>query len=240
MSIVVHRRRRAARSCLLGFGIAIAATPGAIASHSHDGFNQLHISTIHDNSVLAGGPGPLDEQYCVQSYTSGLSSAALAGYIEDVLTRRPGQQWDGAAGYRVDLWRTPKLCEQYTPDERAKIGIEYQVADAWPNVPLCGNTQYSCTVLSKPTLDGSGQHQHYDWAVVHFQKRHVAGLDSRARNFINHETGHVLGLADPRFAGDCEESVMHNGLYGCTQYAYVVYPTARDLASVTRIADCAN
>ena len=61
-------------------------------------------------------------------------------------------------------------------------------------------------------------------------------LDERARNFINHETGHVLGLADPRFTGDCMESVMHNALYNCTQFGYVTYPTASDLASVTRVA----
>jgi hypothetical protein len=68
----------------------------------------------------------------------------------------------------------------------------------------------------------------------------VRALDERARNFINHESGHIFGLADPRFAGDCEESVMHNALYNCNQYAYVTYPTARDLASVMRIAKRLN
>ena len=153
-----------------------------------------------------------------------------------MLTKRPGKHWDGAANWRVDLWRTAKPCNQYTSSERAAIEVEYHVANGWPNVPLCGNTTYSCTVLSKPTLDPLKAHTHYDWAVIHFQSRHVRGLDERARNFINHETGHVLGLADPRFTGDCSESVMHNALYGCTQFSYVTYPTASDLASVARIA----
>lgn len=208
----------------------------AHASHSHNGAVQLHVATIHDNNGTATTPGTLDEEYCVQSHTSEVDTTTFATFIENVLTKRPGQHWDGAASWLVDLWRTPKRCDQYPVAERAGIEIEYHVANAWPNVPLCGNTQYSCTVLSKPTFDPVGKHQHYAWAVVHFQSRHVRALDERARNFINHETGHVLGLADPRFAGDCEESVMHNALYNCTKYAYVTYPTARDLATVARVA----
>jgi hypothetical protein len=212
----------------------------ARAHHSHDGWLQLHIATMHDNNGTATTPGTLDEEYCIQSHTADVSTTALGNFIENVLTKRPGQQWDGAADWRVDLWRTAKPCDQYPPTERAAIEIEYHVADAWPNVPLCGNTVYSCTVLSKPILDVTGKHQHYEWAVVHFQSRHVRALDERARNFINHESGHIFGLADPRFAGDCEESVMHNALYNCNQYAYVTYPTALDLASVMRIAKRLN
>ena len=217
------------------FGVLVAAAV-ANASHSHNGWLQLHISTIHDNNGTATTPGTLDEEYCIQSHTAGVTTTALGDFIENVLTKRPGQMWDGAADWKVDLWRMPKKCSDYPTAERAAIEIEYHVADAWPNVPLCGNTVYSCTVLSRPRMDASGKHQHYDWAVIHFQARHVRLLDERARNFINHETGHVLGLADPRFAGDCEESVMHNGLYNCTQFNYVTYPTARDLASVARIS----
>jgi len=220
--------------------ITVGTAVVAYASHSHNGSVQLHISTMHDNNGTATGPGSLDEEYCVQSHTGDVTTTALANYIEAVLTQRPGKQWDGAAGWRVDLWRTPKPCNLYTSQERAAIEIEYHAADAWPTVPLCGNTTYSCTVLSKPTFDSIGKHQHYDWAVIHFQSRHVRALDERARNFINHETGHVFGLADPRFQGDCMESVMHNALYGCTQFSYVTYPTASDLASVTRIANRQN
>jgi hypothetical protein len=208
----------------------------AQANHSHDGWVQLHLASIHDNNGTATTPGSLDEEYCVQSHTTQLATTAFADFIEQQLAKRPGKHWDGAGDWRVDLWRKPKRCDEYTLAERAEIEIEYRVADAWPSVPLCGNTQYSCTVLSKPMIDPTGDHQHYQWAVVHFQTRHVKALDERARSFVNHETGHVLGLADPRFAGDCVESVMHNALYGCTQFAYVTYPTTRDLASVARIA----
>jgi hypothetical protein len=220
--------------------IAMCIVVAAHASHSHTGSVQLHISTIHDNNGTSTAPGSLDEQFCVESHTSEVSTSAIGDFVQNVLTMRPGRQWDGAASWRVDLWRTAKPCSQYTSAERAAIEVEYHVATAWPNVPLCGNTTYSCTVLSKPTLDPLSKHTHYDWAVVHFQSRHVRALDERARNFINHETGHVLGLADPRFSGDCMESVMHNGLYGCTQYNYVTYPTASDLASVARVAARTN
>lgn len=223
---------------LLFAAVAASASAAVIAraSHSHTGWLQLHVSTIHDNNGSATGPGTLDEEYCVESHTKAIDNATFTSYVESVLAKRPGKQWDGAADWRVDLWRVARRCSDYPAPERAAIEVEYHVADGWPNVPLCGNTQYSCTVLSKPTLDPTGSHQHYDWAVVHFQTRHVRALDERARSFINHETGHVLGLADPRFPGDCEESVMHNALYGCTQFSYVTYPTARDLASVARIA----
>lgn len=217
--------------------LALASAAVAHANHSHNGWSQLHVATIHDNNGTATTPGSLDETYCVQSYTGAVSTAALGDYIEQVLTKRPGKQWDGAADWKVDLWRMPKKCSDYPRAERAKIPLEYHVADAWPNVPLCGNTRFSCTVLQKPTMDVTGKHQHYDWAVVYFQASHVAKLDERARNFINHETGHMLGLADPAgFGTDCRESVMHNALYGCNQFAYVTYPTASDLASVRRIA----
>lgn len=228
------------RSFVIALASITAAAVVAQASHSHNGWLQLHISTIHDNNGTATGPGTLDEEYCIQSHTADVTTTALGDFIENVLTKRPGQHWDGAAEWRVDLWRMPKRCDEYPRAARAAIEVEYHVANAWPTVPLCGNTVYSCTVLSKPTLDVTGKHQHYDWAVIHFQSRHVRALDERARNFINHETGHVVGLADPRFAGDCEESVMHNALYNCNQFAYVTYPTARDLASVMRVAKRQN
>ena len=230
----------------LGYAAAIAiavlgsASLKARASHSHNGGHQLHIASIHGNNGTPTGPGDQDEEYCVQSYTSEVSSLSLANYIEQVLTKRPGQHWDGAASWLVDLWRTPKFCDQYTRTERGQIEIEYLVANAWPGVPLCGYSTYSCTVLSGPRMDVTGKHQHYAWAVIYFQSRHVRDLQERARNFINHETGHALGLADPRYAGDCEPSVMHNALYNCNQYAYVTYPTSRDIASVTRVANRQN
>jgi hypothetical protein len=220
--------------------IAMGVVVAAHASHSHTGSVQLHISTIHDNNGTSTSPGSLDEEFCVESHTGAVSTYAIGNFVQQVLTNRPGKQWDGTANWRVDLWRTAKACSGYTSAERAAIEVEYHVADAWPNVSLCGNTTYSCTVLSKPTLDPLSKHTHYDWAVVHFQTRHVSGLDERARNFINHETGHVLGLRDPRFAGDCMESVMHNGLYNCTQFNYVTYPTANDLASVARVSARTN
>lgn len=229
------------RSALfLALALATAIAAVAHASHSHNGWYQLHISTMHDNNGTATSPGTLDEEYCVQSHTAAVTTTALGDFIETVLVKRPGQHWDGAASWKVDLWRKAKRCSDYPIAERAAIEIEYHVADAWPNVPLCGNTTYSCTVLSKPTYDPSGKHQHFDWAVIHFQARHVRALDERARNFVNHETGHVLGLADPRYPGDCQESVMHNALYNCNQFAYVTYPTARDLTSVARIANRQN
>lgn len=55
---------------------------------------------------------------------------------------------------------------------------------------------------------------------------------------INHETGHVLGLADGTCSGGVPTSVMHSIAYGCSSnYAY---PTSGDLSSVTTAANGGN
>jgi len=217
----------------LAAALAIAGAATAWASHPHRGIDQLHISTIHDNSVSSTGPGHDDEEYCIQSHTSTVSSSAFARFVEKVLTGYPGHMWDGAANHRVDLWRTANFCDAYDAARRRYIEIEYLVQDRWPNVPLCGDTQFSCTTLEDPRWDPTGGHTHYRKSVIHFQARHVSALDDRARSFVNHETGHALGLRDPEFPGDCADSVMHNQFYNC---AYNNAPTASDLASVLNIA----
>ncbi len=70
----------------------VAFASFARASHSHDGWLQLHVSTMHDNNGTATTPGTLDEEYCVQSHTAAVTTTAIGGFIEDVLTKRPGKQ----------------------------------------------------------------------------------------------------------------------------------------------------
>jgi hypothetical protein len=209
--------------------------PKAHANHTHTGSYQIHISTIHGNNG-SGAAGDLDEQYCVQSNTGSVDVTRMGSFIQETLTAMGSSYvWDGTAGWRVDLWRAPAPCNQLDSVTRSKIGTEFQIGDSWSQ---CG-AGYSCVVHDKAVFDG--YHTHYAWMYSYLKTSHVSGYDTRARKFINHETGHVLGLKDPSYNGHCMNSVMHNDLYssmGCTDPVW--YPTANDKNSVVRIADRTN
>lgn len=214
--------------------------PVAHASHSHTGSNQIHIATIHGNNGTSTGPGSQDEQFCPMSHTSAVSSTWLGDAVQNTLTKQPGYMWDGAAGWRVDLWRTQKACNEYDAATRNTIEIEYYTKEDWWDVELCQG-YYSCVVADNAVWDSVGGHTHYNWMYVRFQLEHIYNTSvDRQRKFINHETGHVLGLRDPAGQGtDCSVvSVMHNDLYGCNYSVW--YPTSSDLAAVTRVADRTN
>jgi hypothetical protein len=211
--------------------------PKAHANHTHTGSNQLHIATIHGNNGTSTTPGDQDEQFCVQSRTASIDGTRMATFIDETLTKL-STIWDGTASWRVDLWRTAKSCVDYDSATRATIEYEYHIKDDWYEVSLCGG-YYSCVVFDNAVYDGS--HTHYKWGYSYLQTEHVNGYDTRARKFINHETGHILGLKDPDYNGHCMNSVMHNDLYssmGCTDPVW--YPTSSDKSSVTRIADRTN
>ncbi|HYO51654.1 hypothetical protein [Archangium sp.] len=220
--------------------VAARNMPVAHASHSHTGSNQLHISTIHGNDGTSTSPGGQDEQYCAMSHTSAVSSTWLGDNVQDTLINYPGNMWDGAANWRVDLWRTQKACNEYDSATRGTIEIEYYVKEDWWDVELCQG-YYSCVVADNGVWDSVGGHTHYKWMYVRYQLEHIYNTTAeRKRKFINHETGHVLGLRDPAGQGtDCAvTSVMHNDLYGCGYSVW--YPTSSDLAAVTRVADRTN
>ncbi|MFP2923741.1 hypothetical protein ACLESO_00725 [Pyxidicoccus sp. 3LG] len=219
--------------------------PTANASHTHTGWDQKHIATIHGNDGPAGGgsgPGSLDEEYCIMSSTSGMPASTIAPFIQQTLTQLSFDViWDGSADWRVDLWRTQKFCNEYSTADRNRIEVEYRVAESWASV--CGGDIYACVTSVSPVTDSSGAHQHYKYMNVHLKREQMAALGStdRARKFINHETGHVLGLRDPNYYGHCMHSVMHNNLYlslGCTDPVW--HPTSSDFASVRNIANRAN
>jgi len=219
--------------------VAWRHVPVAHASHSHTGSTQLHISTIHGNNGTATTPGSLDEQYCIQSHTSTISQTQMANFIEETLVKMgTASMWDSTNNWKVDLWRATPACNLIDSTARASIGTEYHINTDWTNIPLCG-TYYSCVVHDNPVYDATGGHTHYKWMYSYLQAEHVNGYGTRARKFINHETGHVLGLKDPAGYGtDCQDSVMHNDLYGCPSTVW--YPTANDRAAVTRIGNYQN
>jgi hypothetical protein len=206
--------------------------PLASASHTHTGSSQFHIATIHSNDGTSTTPGGQDEQYCIQSQTPAINGTQMADFIQSTLSNQPGKMWDGAANWRVDLWRTQKACNEYDSATRSTIEIEYQLKDDWWEVSMCGGS-YSCVVADKPVWDSVGGHTHYQWMYAYLQTEHVSGYDTPARRTINRMTGHMWGLQS---GTDCAvESVMHSG---CPSTLW--YPTAADLAAVTRVADRTN
>jgi hypothetical protein len=215
--------------------VAYHHMPVAQANHPHPA--RAHISTIHGNDG-SGGPGSQDEQYCIQSQSSAINGYQLGDFIQETLTKLDFSIiWDGSANWRVDLWRTAKLCNEYDSATRGTIEIEYQMKDSWAEIPTC-YPNYSCVVFDNGVVDSVDGHTHYKWAYSYLRRDHAGNYDTRARKFINHETGHVLGLADPRYNGDCPYSVMHNDLYssmGCTHTVY--HPTTNDFSSVIKVAD---
>lgn len=213
--------------------------PVAQANHTHTGGTQLHIATIHGNNGTSTTPGDQDEQYCVQSHTARINGTQMANFIEETLAKlATANIWDGTANWRVNLWRMAKSCSEYDSATRGTIEYEYHINDDWPDVSLCG-TSYSCVVFENAAFDG--YHTHYKWGYSYLQTEHVSDYNERTRKFINHETGHILGLKDPDYYGHCMNSVMHNNLYasmGCTDPVW--YPTASDKSSIVRIADRTN
>jgi hypothetical protein len=231
-----------ATAALVGYRVM----PTANASHPHTGWDQKHIATIHDNNGPAGGgsgPGTMDEQYCIMSETSAMPASTIAPFIEETLAKLSFDiVWDGAADWRVDLWRTQKFCNEYGTTARDEIEFEFRIRESWAS--LCGGEQYACVTSVYPVTDSSGAHQHYKWMNAHLKREQLAALGStdRARKFINHETGHLLGLRDPTSYGECSHSVMHNNLYyypyGCTDPVW--HPTASDFTSVRSVANRTN
>jgi hypothetical protein len=237
-------RQRLPRWILAGWlAIAIAGvyrfTPVAKASHSHTGSYQIHLANMHNNTVSSTGPGAYDEQYCIVSYSS-LSPTTAANFIQETLTALDSSIiWDGTGNYRIDLWRTQKFCDQYTQSERDTIEIEYRIKDYW--TAECGGDIYSCVRQAGPLVDPVSGHTHFRWINSLLKTSHISGLNTRARAFINHETGHIWGLRDPSYYGDCTHSVMHNFLYsslGCTDAVW--YPTSSDFTSVRSVMDRTN
>ena len=214
--------------------IAAHHLPKAWASHSYTGSTQSHLASVHWNDGTSTSAGSQDEEYCIQSYTANVDGTRMAGFIEETLAKLSSTYiWDGTANWRVDFWRKSSFCLQYDTATRNTIESEFRIADSWTE---CG-AGYSCVLKFGPVTDPVNGHTHYKYANAQFVASHVWGYDTRARKFINHETGHILGLADPGSTG-CMESVMHNDLYGCPSTIW--YPSSSDKGSVTKVADRTN
>ena len=216
------------------FLLAIAAAPWALqplgvarAAHPHSLASGKHLFYLHYSS---SGHGSFDEDYCADSYNNTpITDSQLLTIVRNTLVIDT-PQWDLTANSKVDLWAASDPCFDYA--DRNWIEIEFRLDH--PSKPgWCGG--YSCVALVGP-LPSASDIDHYQWANVYLVTGHIDGGSGEYHQTINHEFGHVVGLADPSY-GDCgpPTSIMHTfTAYGC---GYVEFRQSADVSSVTTIAD---
>uniref|UniRef100_A0A831X930 ScyD/ScyE family protein n=1 Tax=Thermorudis peleae TaxID=1382356 RepID=A0A831X930_9BACT len=110
---------------------------------------------------------------------------------------------------------------------RSDIEVEY-----WARSSGCDGL--SCSWKEQPAYNPNTGHTDYRWASVRFETSHLTSGTFCYHHTINHETGHVRGLKDPDWWGQCADSVMHSGVYGCTDREW---PSWSDRDKVTKIAE---
>ncbi|ASW55418.1 hypothetical protein [Plantactinospora sp. KBS50] len=175
--------------------LLVPADPARAAQPNPSSTKHLH--NMHYNSV-GSSAGTYDEQFCIESHdTSKVSNSAGRAFVNETLTQMgSGRVWDGLGDWRIDLWPTASNCTSYSASTRA--GIEIEVHYGWDWSGICGGTTgyYNCVVHDNPVWDAA--HNHYDsqWAYVYLVFSSGGRLDTTGRAFINHEFGHVFGLAD--------------------------------------------
>jgi hypothetical protein len=223
------------RRSVLVLGVLVAAltvpSPAAHASHVNpDPLKHLH------NMHYSGS-----EQFCIESFDTGkVSHASGKSFVNQTLTQMgSGKVWNGLGGGRINLVATNNHCTAYDPDTRATIEIEVYYGWDWSGV--CGPPAgyYNCVVHDNAVWDA--EHGHYDsrWAYVYLVFSSGGRLDNVGRAFINHEFGHVWGLADHGAAGgsSCSPpSIMHSTVVGypCTNWPNW-YPSSSDFQSVLQV-----
>jgi hypothetical protein len=202
----------------------------ASANHPKPLADGSHLFYMH---YASSGQGSFDEDYCADSFDANLSDASYLDMIRKTLVV-DSPHWDGTANWKIDLWNVANPCFSYS--DRNWIEIEWRNAHsskpAW-----CGG--YSCVALVGP-VPSQSDIDHYQWANVYTETAHINGGPSEYHQLISHEFGHVVGLKDPNYFGDCASvSIMHtfSTAYGCP---YREFPYQIDKDTVTSIADNVN
>lgn len=197
---------------------------GAEASHSESPY-RLHNYLMH---YATTGHGANDEDYCVESNSAYMTDATFLNIVRNTLTT-DGTHWDGLASWKVDLYNTGTYCLSLADDS----WVEFEVYVETVNT-TCGDN-LSCVRHITPHASG----KHYWYENVYFDYHNIDGGSDEHHTTVNHEFGHVFGLRDPSYTGDCQNgtSVMHQfNYYGCGQYD-IDYPTSQDISAAGSLAD---
>lgn len=228
--------------------VAIGGLLGVLARLYAPSADANHIWQPHNHVATINTFNP--EDFCVwleeDDYGNVLSTMDFTtawSRIHDTLTiDNPSENWNVLQGGKVQwIGGGPTPCDEQP--SRTFFDIEYWVRDdtTGPIPQGCGGT--SCAwPHGDYTYDPLVDHSEYQYYTVRFKTAHINHADPGGaykpwHHAINHETGHVLGLKDPDYIGDCPESqggeasVMHSQFYyGCT--VNLEWPSASDRASV--------
>lgn len=177
------------------------------------------------------------EQFCVEDINTSLSYDYVFNEVRNtLLVENPDFNWDlkrsGSTDFRTVYTACRNLNGSTTPT-RNEVEIEYYVEDTVITAPAaCGGT--SCAAPAGATWSGPYGRVEYQWYYVWLKGNLIGAGGDTQRHVVNHETGHVLGLADGD--GSCPSSIMHPGYYGCPG-GNPAWPTAGNHATVNRLID---
>lgn len=204
----------------------------------------LHITTMHHGDSNW-------EFICVDNTRTNPPVAISTIYNKVKATlweENPDRDWDNVDGTRRVFWSVfagddYKDCDWLYYNDRPtydEIIVKYRADDDTSNAP-CGDGDgvdegISCVYHDGPvTFEG---HSDFHYAYAHIERdRFTVSTDARRRHTINHETGHVLGFADPGVGnqpngcydqnGNPIVSVMHSSFY-CPGFTDYQWPTDGD------------
>lgn len=194
-----------------GLLVGVAGVPGTKANHE-SGFYLASIRSIAQT-----------EQYCVEDSNTTLGfSTALDRVRDTLIVDRTDVNWDLKQGGYTDF-RTTWSYSCYdlnssTTPTRNEIEIEYYVEDTTTE-PGCGGT--SCAKRDGPYWSGPHGRTEYTWYYVWLRGNLIKNGGFDTHHVVNHETGHVFGLADGgptsgSWDTSCPSSIMHTSYYGCS------------------------
>lgn len=178
------------------------------------------------------------EQYCVEDINTYLAYDYVLNEVRNTLVvENTAYNWDlkrsGATDFRT-VYTACRNLNNSTSPTRNEVEIEYNVEDTVVTAPAsCGGT--SCAAPAGATWYGPYGRIEYQWYNVWLKGNLIASGGDTRRHVVNHETGHVLGLAD----GDdsCPYSIMHPSYYGCPGNGNPAWPSDGDHATVNRLID---
>ncbi len=220
---------------------------------------QGEVGATHKRGIYLEAERVIDwkEVFCEEDAQSSLSFPNVRGRITGALqweTPPSGEyRWDGINyGHisLVDAYNSSGVgCNglNFSTNPRlSDTAIRYYVQDYNNLDPACWNPppRSSCTVHTGVTWNTSAG-VGYQYANVYLYTDPMTGDDygdpDRRRHTVNHETGHVFGLADggpssPYPSSGCSPlSIMHPSYYGCS--ARIPWPTWDDVLSVWDITN---
>lgn len=226
------------------FILVILATMGVLLSSASTA-DAHHKSGFYLGSITSIGQ---TEQFCVEASRTSLSWETARDRVRTTLIEeRTDVNWDMKLGGFTDfrtVWTAPcyNLSSSTSPT-RSEVEIEYYVEDAGQETSpsWCENT--SCAAPDGNYWEDSAGRTGYTWYYVWLRGELIKGDDRGApgdrQHVVNHETGHVLGLADGgptsgSWDDSCPGSVMHTGYYGCGETLiwpslYTDHPSVNDI-----------